>query len=197
MSKTFDASNVSRRKFLAVASTVAAASSLAVGKDSQSAQASAATVLPVHYLVTIDVTTGSVSYSALNKDTQQDVPMPNNSLTVNAGDEVKWQANTTGPKPRHRAGIRFTTTTPFAVKEFKWSENKSDGGNTQNAGTHPYCVGVFDKVKQEVYFDDPKIIVGGGVTVKAEIVEAKSELNEVKEKIESIEMLLSKAIEQL
>src|SRR5258708_18307 len=197
MSNNSDASNVSRRKFLAVAGTVAAASSLAAGKDVQSAQTSAAPVPPVHYLVTINVTTDPISYCARNKDTQTDVPMPNNSLTVNPGDEVKWQAKTTGHKPQHRAGIRFTTATPFAAKEFKWSENQSEGGNTQKAGTYYYCVGVFDKVKQEIYFDDPKIIVGGGLNVKSQIVEPESELSEVKEKLESIEKLLSKAIKQL
>jgi hypothetical protein len=196
MSKNSNTSNVSRRKFLAVAGTVAAASSLAVGKDVQSAQSSAAPASPVHYLVTIDATTNPISYSAKNKDTNTNVPMPNKSLTVNLGDEVKWRATTTGPNPRHRAGIRFTSTSPFSVIEFKWSENQSGGGNTQYAGTYYYCVGVFDHQSHEIYADDPKIIVGGA-TAKAEVTEAESELKEVKERIESIEALLSKAIEQL
>ena len=196
MSKNSDVLSVSRRKFLAVAGTVAASSSLAIGKDAQSAQASAAPIAPVHYLVTIDVTTDPISYSAQNKDINVNVPMPNNSLTVYLGDEVKWKANT-GLNPKHRAKIRFTTTTPFAINEFKWSENGFGGGVTQNAGAHYYCVAVFDKVKQEVYADDPKIIVGGSVAAKADVVEAESELREVKEKIGSIENLLKKAEEKL
>ncbi len=198
MSKNSDASNVSRRKFLAVAGTVAAANSLAVGKDVGSAQTTTQStpVSLVHYLVTITVANNSISYYALNKDTGQAVSMPNNSLTVNPGDEVKWKAITPGPN-RHRASVRFTTTTPFTVKEFKWSENQTGGGNTQGGpASHYYLVAVFDKDTQEVYSDDPKIIVGGAF-VKAEIIEAESELQAVKEKIESIDALLNKAIEQL
>jgi hypothetical protein len=197
MSRNSAVSNVSRRRFL-VASTVAATSSFVVGKDSNLGQpVPTPPSPPVHYLVTIDVTTDPISYTAENKDTLTGVPMPNNSLTVNKGDEVKWQAKTAGPNAKHRGHIRFTTTTPFAVKEFRWSENGFGGGYTKNAGTHYYCVGVFDKLKQEVYADDPKIIVGGTFDAKAEVEEAESEVREVKEKIESIENLLKKAIEKL
>jgi plastocyanin len=199
MSKNSDASNLSRRKFLAVAGTVAAANSLAVGKDVGSAQTTTQStpVSPVHYLVTItvDVANNSISYDALNKDTGKPAPMPNNSLTVMPGDEVKWTARTSGH--RYRASVRFTTTTPFAVKEFKWSENQTGGGNTQGgAANHYYLVAVFDKDTQEVYSDDPKIIVGGA-SVKAEIIEAESELQAVKEKIDSIDAILNNAIGQL
>jgi hypothetical protein len=198
MSTNSDASNVSRRRFLAVAGSVAATSSFVLGKDSNSGQPNPTPrPPPVHYLVTIDVTSDPISYTAENTDTSTSVSMPNNSLTVNNGDEVKWQAKTAGPNAKHRADIRFTTTTPFAVREFKWSENGFGGGVTQNVGTHYYCVGVFDKVKQEVYADDPKIIVGGTLDAKKEVVEAESELKEVKEKIESVESLLRKAIEKL
>jgi hypothetical protein len=51
-------------------------------------------------------------------------------------------------------------------------------------------------LREPIYSDDPKIIVGGA-SVKAEIIEAESELQAVKEKIESIDALLNKAIEQL
>jgi len=195
MSRNSDASNVSRRHFLAVAGSVAAATSLAVGKDAGSSQTSPALV-PVHYVVIIHVTSGSISYSAQNTDTAQDVPMPNNCLTVNKGDEVKWKADT-GPRGKYRATVRFTTTSPFSVSEFKWSENHHEGGNTLTAGTYYYCVGVFDKVKGEIYADDPKIIVGGTFDAKAEVEEAQRELKEVKEKIGSIEGVLSQAIDKL
>jgi hypothetical protein len=194
MSNNFDVSNVSRRRFLAVAGSVAAASTLAAGSDVESA---AVPATPVHYLVTIDVTKNPILYTAQNSDTMTTVPMPNNCLTVNNGDEIKWQAQTTGSTPKHRAHIHFTTTTPFAVQDFRWSEGGYGGGTTKNTGTHYYCVGVFDKVKQEVYADDPKIIVGGTLDAKAEIVAAESELREVKEKIGSVENLLRKAVETL
>jgi hypothetical protein len=196
-SRSLNVANVSRRRFLAVAGSVAATSSFVVGERSNSG--ADPTPLPplVHYLVTIDVTSDPISYTAENTDTSTSVSMPNNSLRVNNGDEVKWQAKTAGPNAKHRADIRFTTTTPFAVKEFKWSENGFGGGITQNAGTHYYCVGVFDKVKQEVYADDPKIIVGGTSDARAKVVEAETELREVKEKIGSIENLLRKAVETL
>ena len=134
--------------------------------------------------------------SALNIDTNMKA-MPNNFLTVNQGNEVKWQARTTPPNPKHRAKVRFTTTTPFTVQEFKWSENQSAGAKTQSTGSFYYCVAVFDKATQEVYADDPKIIVGGTYDAKTEVVEAESELREVKEKIGSIENLLRKAVEKL
>jgi hypothetical protein len=195
MSNNSDAQTVSRRRFIAVAGSVAATSSFVVGKESNFAQPVPQPTAPVHYLVTIDVTNDPISYTAENKDTSTGVPMPNNSLTVNKGDEVKWQAKTAGPNAKHRAHVRFTTTTPFSVQEFKWSENGFGGGYTQNVGAHYYCVGIFDKVRQEVYADDPKIIVGGDA--KADVEKAESELREVREKIGSIENILKNASEKL
>ena len=199
MSINSDVSTVSRRRFLAAAGSMAAASSFAVGKDVGSPQTSPG-VVPVHYLVTIhvDVTSGSISYCAQNTDTGQDVPMPNNDLTVNMGDEVKWQADT-GPHGKHRANVRFTKTSPFSKSEFKWSENQTGGGRitTLITDTYYYCVGVFDVNRQEIYADDPRIIVGGTFDAKAEIEEARRELREVKEKITSIDGVLSQAIDKL
>lgn len=121
--------------------------------------------------------------------------MPNNDLPVLNGDEVKWEADT-GPQGKHRAKVRFTTSSPFSVPEFKWSENHNAGGTTLRVGTYYYCVGVFDKVNGEVYADDPKIIVGGTFDAKAEVEEARRELKEVQEKIGSIGGVLTKAIER-
>jgi len=56
---------------------------------------------------------------------------------------------------------------------------------------------IFDKVKQEAYADDPKIIVGGTFNAKEEVEEAETELREVKEKIESIENMLKEAAKKL
>jgi hypothetical protein len=188
-----DASNVSRRRFLAVAGSVAAASTLAAGSDVESGNPSVAPVTAAHYLVTIDVTQNpNPVYTAKNTDTSTSVSMPNNTLTVNNGDEVKWEAKTSGTHPRYRAGIRFTPTSPFTVSDIQWSENAPGGGVTQHTGTFYYCVGVFDHLNHEIYVDDPKIIVGGSPPLQ----EAEFELREVKEKIDSIQRLLKKANEK-
>jgi hypothetical protein len=190
MHKNSDASTVSRRQFLAVAGSVAAASTLAAGSDVESGKPLPVPPAMVHYLVTIDVThTPSPVYTAQNTDTTTSVAMPNNTLTVNNGDEVKWQAKTSGTHPRYRAGIHFTPNSPFAVSDIRWSENAPGGGVTQNTGTFYYCVGVFDHLNHEIYADDPKIIVGGTPALQ----QAEVELSEVKEKIDSIQRLLKKA----
>ncbi len=196
MHKQSDPSNVSRRQFLAVAGSVAAASTLAVGSDVESALPSLTPPTAARYLVTIDVTKNPVQYTAINADTNAPVPMPNNSITVNKGDEVKWQAITSGAHPRHRAGIRFTTQSPFTSQEFKWSENHSGGDTTQTPGDYYYCVGIFDHVNHEIYADDPKIIVGGTFTTEDQVKHAEAELREVKEKIESIDAILRNAIQK-
>jgi hypothetical protein len=193
MHKNSDASNVSRRQFLAVAGSVAAASTLAAGSDVESGKPSPVPPTMVHYLVTIDVTqTPNPVYTAQNTDTATSVAMPNNTLNVNNGDEVKWQAKTSGTHPRYRAGIHFTPSSPFTVSDIKWSENAPGGGVTKNPGTFYYCVGVFDHLNHEIYADDPKIIVGGTPALQ----EAEVELSEVKEKIDSIQRLLKKASKQ-
>jgi hypothetical protein len=188
-----DASNVSRRQFLAVAGSVAAASSLAAGSDVESGKPSPVQRAAVHYLVTIDVTKSPICYTAKNTDTNTSVPMPYNSLTVSNGDEVKWQAITSGTHPRYRAGIHFTTPSPFTVPEIKWSENAPMGGITQAPapGDYYYSVGVFDHLNHEIYVDDPKIIVGGSTPLQ----QAEVELGEVEEKIKSVQHLVRMAIE--
>ncbi len=194
MSRNRDVSNLSRRRFIAVAGSVAATSSFAVGRDSSLTQPVPAPPPPVHYLVTIHVVNDKISYTAQNRDTGGGVPMPHNDLTVNKGDEVKWEADTLGPNPKHRGHVHFKSS-PFAGQDFRWSENGSDGGNTLSVGKYYYCVAIFDKVKQEVYADDPKIIVGG--TAAEEVEKARTELSEVKEEIESIESMLKEAIQKL
>ncbi|MGA2745934.1 MAG: hypothetical protein ABSE44_14655 [Candidatus Sulfotelmatobacter sp.] len=186
-----DASNVSRRQFLAVAGSVAAASTLAAGSDVESGKPSPVPVTAAHYLVTIDVTQNPIKYTGENTDTSTSVSMPNNTLTVNNGDEVKWQAKTSGTHPKYHAGIHFTPNSPFAVSDIKWSENAPGGGVTKNPGSFYYCVGIFDHLNHEIYADDPKIIVGG--TPAPALQEAEVELSEIKEKIDSIQKLLKQA----
>jgi len=199
MSAKSDASNVSRRRFLAAAGSVAVVSPFAAGKDSSVTQSSPPPA--VSYLVTIDVTSGAISYAV-------SPPMDPHSMHVNNVDEIKWRVTSALPNPKHQIAILFINTTPFVdnsghpTRAFQWSE-KDDatggfgGGTAKTKGTHEYSVAVFDGVTQKLYLDDPKIIVGGTLDAKAEVVEAESELNEVKEKLESVENLLRQAIEKL
>jgi hypothetical protein len=201
MFKNANTSNVSRRHFLAVAGSVAAASSLAVGKEEKSEKPPSAPVAPVHYLVTmtVDATNNQISYKAKNTDTDTDVSMPSNALTVKEGDEVKWRAITSGAKPRHRAKVRFTKTSPFKDSTFTWSEGHVGGDIIQplSAGTsYYYCVAVFDKATGDVFADDPTIIVGGN-DASAEIGQAENKLTDVRKQIESVEDLLRDARQKL
>ena len=200
MSTNSDVSNVSRRRFLAVAGSVAATSSFAAGNASGLTQSPPPA--PDHYLVTIHVRNGAVSYSAKNVGTGLDVSMPNNELTVKIGDEVKWQADTLGAHPKHRGHVHFATGTgtpgtPFARSDFRWSENGTDGDYTIQKGDYYYCVAIFDHGVSEVYADDPKIIVGGALIAKTEVEEAERALREVKERIGAIENTLKDAIKRL
>jgi len=199
MSKNSDASNLSRRKFLAAAGTVAAANSFVAGKAVLSADGtSQATPAPssMSYLVTIKVdpnsTTNLFCYSAQDQN-GNNVPMPGNSLTVNVGDTVEWTSSIKGGH-KHLAKVRFTTTSPFSRNVFKWSENHRDGDKVQLTlfEEHYYCVGISDKDAGDVHADDPKIIVGGR-GLKAKIDQAESELHVVKDKIGSVIELLEKA----
>jgi hypothetical protein len=203
MPRNSNSSDVSRRRFLAVAGSVAATSSFAIGKDSSVGQI-VTTAVPVKYVVTIDVTKNPIRYS---------VNHPNDPLnmTVNDVDEIKWQVTSAGPNPQHYVAIRFIATTPFVdptntskpLPEFEWTEKDdatggAGGGNTVTPGTHEYCVAVFDGVQKRLYISDPKIIVGtGNDTARAEVMAARGELREVQEKIETIESVLRKASEKL
>lgn len=204
MFRNSDTPSVSRRHFLAVAGSVAAASSLAMGNDEKSERRSSPPRVQVRYLITltVDADNDEITYSAVNNnDPHSPVPvdMTNKTLYVNVGDEVKWQAITSGSKPKHRGKVRFTTTYPFKKREFKWSEGESEGDTIQpkQEGTsHYYCVAVFDKNNHEVYADDPIIIVGGD-DASAEIGQAESKLAEVRKTIESVEDLLRDAQQKL
>src|SRR5215470_16470707 len=166
MSKNSSASNLSRRSFLAAAGTVAAANSFVVGKAVPSEQNTMKAPAPPpsdSYVVTVKLADdGSFSYD-YSKNGAAPVPMPSKDLTVLTGNDVQWQS-TLPNSHRHRASVRFTTTTPFGgANEFKWSENQKKGGRVTetNLSTHYYSVAVYDKHKDEIFTDDPKIIVGG------------------------------------
>jgi hypothetical protein len=194
MSENSEASNVSRRHFLAVAGSVAAASSFAVGKDGESTKAS--TVAAKHYVVTIDVTGNQIYYSAPG------IPDARN-LPVNQGDDIKWKVKSAPPNPKHHGAILFPITSPFAgTNSLQWTENDDamagyGVGAAQNVGQHKYSVAIYDRVKHKLYLDDPKIIVGSGNSAITQLMEARKELAEVRGQIVSIEKELESAVDKL
>ena len=196
MSENSEASNVSRRHFLAVAGSVAAASSFAVGKDGESTKAS--TVAAKQYVVTIDVTGDQISYSAPG------IPDARN-LPVNQGDDIKWKVKSAQPNPKHHGAILFPITSPFPGtngSSLQWTENDDATagygvGAAQNAGQHKYSVAIYDRVKHKLYLDDPKIIVGSGNNAITQLMEARKELAEVRGQIVSIEKELESAVDKL
>jgi hypothetical protein len=195
MSKNSDVSNISRRRFLAAAGTVAAANSLVAGKAVSTERNTAQPVPPPSpdsYLVTITVRNGSFSYE-YSKNNGPSVQMPNKSLTVNRHDQVEWQASVEGSH-RHHGKVRFTGGSPFNNNEFKWTENHKGGGpiTTSILDEYYYCVGIHDDDVGDVHPDDPKIIVGGRGP-EAQLHQAESELRAVQDKIKSVIGLLEKA----
>jgi hypothetical protein len=194
MSENSEASNVSRRHFLAVAGSVAAASSLAVGKDGESTKAS--TVLAKKYLVTIDVTGDHITYSAPGIPDARDLP-------VNQGDDIKWRVKSAPPNPKHHGAILFPITSPFPGKNFlQWTDQDDEPngygvGAAQNVGQHKYSVSIYDRVTHKLYLDDPKIIVGSGNNAITQLMEARKELAEVRGQIVSIEKELESVVDKL
>lgn len=206
MSRNGDAAKVSRRQFLAVAGTVAAASSFAVEQDSDSVQAPSHPLTAGPYCVTIDVTTTPISYSA--KDGHgHSVAMHNNGLQVNPNDFVKWEVNTVGKK--YHLTIMFLTTTPlvdpsnkpiYAVSGTESDEgtNKIGGIIGPKVGMYKYSVRALDVTTDILHPDDPTIIVGkGGDSTRAKLIETKGQLKEVRAQIESIENELGVIIGEL
>jgi hypothetical protein len=130
------------------------------------------------------------------------------NMNVNNVDEIKWQALSVGPHPKHHVAVLFITSTPFLdshnnpIRSFQWTESDDangafGGGQVQTPGTHEYCVAVFDGNTQTLYVDDPKIIVGRPLDAKAEVVEVEKELRQVIEKMESMDSVLKNAIGKL
>jgi hypothetical protein len=203
MSGQPESSNVSRRQFLAGAGSAVAASSFALGKDGLAGQTHTPAP-PVNYLVTIDVTSGSISYSAVNKGTSPPTPVPlsnNRDLSVNPNDTVEWQAKTNkpanAPNPVHRLTILFLPKeTPFADggnPVYAFGGSQDDEANHKIVGTicpntssqcvdyECYVAVIDDATGGKTYTDDPKIIVGNAIIVTAKgklINDAESELKE-------------------
>jgi hypothetical protein len=204
MSRNSDAPNVSRRQFLAAASTAVAASSLAVGQDSDSAQSHLRPLTVGPYTVTIKIRNTTISYTAVDGHGQP-VNMSNNGLIVQPGDRVTWKVDVVGGK--YHLTILFLTTplmdannsALYAVSgtESDAVTNKIGGIIARNAsGSFKYSVRAVDDTTGLLHSDDPTIIVGR-LGPRERLKQAKRELGEVQAQIESIEQELEVIIEEL
>jgi len=197
MSENSEASNVSRRHFLAVAGSVAAASSFAAGNDGESTKAS--TTAAKQYVVTIDVTGDQISYRIPGPPGPVDARI----LTVSLGDNIKWKVKSAAPNPKHHGALLFPVTSPFSsTSSLQWTENDDAAagygvGAAQNVGQHKYSVAIYDRVVHKLYLDDPKIIVGSGNNAITQLMEARKELAEVRGQIVSIEKEIESAVDKL
>jgi hypothetical protein len=185
MSKRRDASNVSRRQFLAVAGSVAAASSLTFGRDTNSALPPAPVPVATHP-VKISTATKPLSYTT---PTIPDASI----LHVKRGETVAWSAT---PTTQYRVAILFFPNTPFTDPHgnhlYAFEGPDSDAGNGKIGGTisgpdgtYPYCVAIFDDASVLTYTDDPKIVVGDGDDARAEIASALADLKDANAKLSS------------
>jgi hypothetical protein len=207
MSTDSDASSVSRRQFLAVASG-AAASSISVGKALATPPPPTP---PVSYTVTIDVSTTPISYTVVDSS-----GAVHNAyrLRVKSNDKVSWKMKSGGAQ---HGTVLFIRDTPlvdannnnnplFAVDTLNAVVGLVDQGAS---GIYEYYVAVFDPTTNKTYTDDPKIIVGSGNivvaaeiepvlnTVLGEVKELKPSSSDQRRRVESIEDNLEKLIKQL
>lgn len=197
-----NASDVTRRRFLAVAGS-AVASSVVLANAGETAEALPLPTNPNTYTITVhaDVPNKKLKYEA--KDANGKVQA--DPLYVDVGDSVIWVVKSHGQK--HNATISFKQgTTPFNQADFDWNEQDEASASGKNSGTikvgddicYPYSIAVFDPDLNLVYVDDPTIIVGGdGIEASAKIMHARTELEAVTSKIQSIEKTLTKAVDQL
>jgi hypothetical protein len=204
MSRYSDASNVSRRQFLAVAGSVVAANSLAVGEGSGSAQALSHPLTSGPYLVTIVVANNAISYRAQDGLGHSVVANP---LTIGgAGETVTWKVDI-GGKKYHLAIIFLKTPLVNSSNKpvYAVSGTESDEGTnkiggmigSKASGTYKYFVRVIDDTTDIEYPDDPIIIVGKAPNAREQLIEADGQLKEVREKIDTIEKELGEVIDKL
>jgi hypothetical protein len=209
MSTDSDASSVSRRQFLAVASGAAAAGSMSVGNVLASPPPPSTPNPPTNYLVTVDVTTRPISYT---------IPGPSPTaprkrvyrLKVSSNDTVTWEAKTNGPK--HRVTVLFLKETPlidtgnnnqplYAVHGSESQPALAGKVDADASGIFEYSVAVFDdNAGGLTYTDDPKIIVGSGnsitlTDVLQEVEALKPTSSDQKKIVEDIEGKLHRLIE--
>lgn len=189
MSENSESPSVSRRKFLAVAGSIAAAKSLAL--ENRSAVALALAPSPTPYFVTIDVTQDPIAYTI-----SQPTPGKNAyHLNVSPSDIVNFTVNSSGASQKHSVAIFFPNDSPFVdnkgrpLYEFLWTETE-EGSNALNVdpdgkGAYEYRVIVFDKSNGKIHRDDPKIIVGSG----GKLPDAGAKLAEQRKNLEQIAKL--------
>jgi hypothetical protein len=170
MSRNPDACNVSRRQFLAAAATIAAASSFAVGKDSDSAQTTGP-MAPVDYVVTVVVVDKKPNkYRARDGDGPVTLDS-NNGLQVSRNDTVAWEVENASRKYHLTIGFLKTPTTPLVDENgdslYAVSGTEADQGTKKlwgrigpstPKGTYRYYVRADDT--NGPHPDDPTIIVG-------------------------------------
>src|SRR5580658_1680840 len=158
MSKNIEAVNVTRRRFLAVAGSVAATSSLVHGEDSTLFAAPPPSTPVADYPVTIDVSDpNNIKYST---PTQGDASILDK---VTTGQTFTW---TVKPLSKFHLAILFPIT-PFSVHGFMGSQDDAGQGKiggkiTATVGDYKYWVVVHDDATGKTYIHDPKIIVGRG-----------------------------------
>ena len=203
MSKIVDAANVTRRRFLGVAGSVAATSSLVLGDDSTLFAAPPSPTPVANYPVTIDVSNPSnIKYST---------PAQGDASTVDkvtTGQTFTW---TVKPLSKFHLAILFPKT-PFSVHGFMGSQNDASQGKiggkiTASVGCYKYWVVVHDDATGKTYIHDPKIIVGRGFDAVDEIDFALDDLKvaddklskkpKLQERIHAVEKELKDIIRQL
>jgi hypothetical protein len=203
MSKNVDAANVTRRRFLAVAGSVAATSSLVPGKDSTLFAAPSPPTPVADYPVAIDVSDPTnIKYST---------PAQGDASTldkVTTGQTFTW---TLKPLSKFHLAILFPKT-PFSVHGFMGSQDDASQGKiggkiTATVGGYKYWVIAHDDATGKTFIHDPKIIVGRGFDAEDEIDFALDDLKvadeklskkpELQERIHAVEKALNDIIHQL
>jgi hypothetical protein len=222
MSRNSDVSNVSRRRFLAVAGGMAAANSFVTGEALSSAVPPPPP--PTTYLVTVDIRTNPISYTYTT--TSGGGVHKANRLKVNEDDIVKWKVTTPlTTLYKYHMTIFCVRDTPLAdtngnpVFAIHGSEVDADAGrvkakiDSDTSGSYEYYVAVTDDATGKTYTDDPKIIVGGSGTFEQrdelikdahqliaearKLEDAAGSNHALKEKIESIERELGEVVVKL
>lgn len=220
MPRNSDASNVTRRWFLALAGGAAAANSLAAGLDPEPTHAAPVAPAVADYPVFVDVS---------NADSVKNRP----KYTVNGKDativdgvlhdqKFSWQVLTKShPDNKYHLAIIFKNgSTPFEkngkpVYVFYGTEQDEGAGglgidakistSVTFGEEYDYYIVVFDHKIAQLYVDDPSIIIGDGlIAAEKNLIKASRDLERVvskdaakREKIRAIEGQLRSLIDEL
>lgn len=158
-------SALTRRGFLSGASTLVG--SLVVASKSPAVEITSAGRPPAaDYPILVDTTQKPIHYSAPGVSDAS-------ALKVAAGKVVSWSGKTSGA--RHHLTVVFKGDTPFLdakgdpIYAFFGSQDDEPNGigatlDPGADGEYCYCVVVCDEDGKKAFFDDPKIIVGNGLS---------------------------------